>query len=37
MDQFPEFTFNNIFDSLGTCFVLSTQEGWPDIQNQYVK
>jgi len=36
MDMLPDFTFNNIGDSILTCFVLSNMEGWTDIQNQYV-
>jgi len=36
MDLYPPFTFQNILDSLVSCFVLSNMEGWPDISNTYV-
>ena len=35
MDAGPTFKFSNIATSLVTSYVLSTQEGWPDIMNSY--
>ena len=35
MDTGPAFKFSNIGTSLVTSYVLSTQEGWPDIMNSY--
>ena len=35
MDTGPAFKFSNIFTSFITSYVLSTQEGWPDIMNSY--
>ena len=35
MDTGPAFKFSNIASSLVTSYVLSTQEGWPDIMNSY--
>ena len=35
MDTGPAFKFSNIFSSIITSYVLSTQEGWPDIMNSY--
>jgi hypothetical protein len=35
MDTGPAFKFSNIFTSIITSYVLSTQEGWPDIMNSY--
>ena len=35
MDTGPSFKFSNIATSLVTSYVLSTQEGWPDIMNSY--
>ena len=35
MDTGPSFKFSNIATSLITSYVLSTQEGWPDIMNSY--
>ena len=35
MDVGPTFKFSNIATSLITSYVLSTQEGWPDIMNSY--
>ena len=35
MDTGPAFKFSNIATSLVTSYVLSTQEGWPDIMNSY--
>ena len=35
MDTGPFFKFSNIGTSLITSYVLSTQEGWPDIMNSY--
>ena len=35
MDTIPTFKFTNIAESLVTSYVLSTQEGWPDIMNSY--
>ena len=35
MDTGPAFKFSNIFTSIITSYVLSTQEGWPAIMNSY--
>ena len=35
MDTGPAFKYSNIFTSFITSYVLSTQEGWPDIMNSY--
>ena len=35
MDTGPEFKYSNIINSIITSYVLSTQEGWPDIMNSY--
>ena len=35
MDTGPAFKFSNIINSFITAYVLSTQEGWPDIMNSY--
>jgi hypothetical protein len=35
MDAMPAFKFANIIDALIASYVLSTQEGWPDIMNSY--
>ena len=35
MDTGPAFKFSNIGTALITSYVLSTQEGWPDIMNSY--
>ena len=35
MDTGPAFKFSNIATSIITSYVLSTQEGWPDIMNSY--
>ena len=35
MDTGPTFKFSNIANSFITSYVLSTQEGWPDIMNSY--
>ena len=35
MDTGPTFKFSNIANSIITSYVLSTQEGWPDIMNSY--
>ena len=35
MDTGPSFKFSNIGTALITSYVLSTQEGWPDIMNSY--
>ena len=35
MDTGPAFKFSNIINSIITSYVLSTQEGWPDIMNSY--
>jgi hypothetical protein len=35
MDTGPAFKFSNIATGLVTSYVLSTQEGWPDIMNSY--
>ena len=35
MDTGPAFKFSNIFTSIISSYVLSTQEGWPDIMNSY--
>ena len=35
MDTGPAFKFSNIATSLVNSYVLSTQEGWPDIMNSY--
>ena len=35
MDTGPAFKFSNIFTSIIASYVLSTQEGWPDIMNSY--
>ena len=35
MDTGPAFKFSNIGTALVTSYVLSTQEGWPDIMNSY--
>ena len=35
MDTGPSFKFSNIGTSLITSYVLSTQEGWPDIMSSY--
>jgi hypothetical protein len=35
MDTGPTFKFSNIATSIITSYVLSTQEGWPDIMNSY--
>ena len=35
MDTGPSFKFSNILTSIITSYVLSTQEGWPDIMNSY--
>ena len=35
MDTGPTFKFSNIANSIITAYVLSTQEGWPDIMNSY--
>ena len=35
MDTGPSFKYSNIVNSIITSYVLSTQEGWPDIMNSY--
>ena len=35
MDTGPTFKYSNIVHSIITSYVLSTQEGWPDIMNSY--
>ena len=35
MDTGPTFKYSNIINSIITSYVLSTQEGWPDIMNSY--
>jgi hypothetical protein len=35
MDTGPAFKYSNIINSIITSYVLSTQEGWPDIMNSY--
>ena len=35
MDTGPTFKYSNIITSIITSYVLSTQEGWPDIMNSY--
>ena len=35
MDTGPAFKFSNIFTSIITSYILSTQEAWPDIMNSY--
>jgi len=35
MDTGPAFKFSNIGEALVTSYVLSTQEGWPDIMKSY--
>ena len=35
MDTGPAFKFSNIANSIITSYVLSTQEGWPEIMNSY--
>ena len=35
MDTGPAFKFSNIVQSIIVSYVLSTQEGWPDIMNSY--
>ena len=35
IDTGPAFKFSNIFTSFITSYILSTQEGWPDIMNSY--
>ena len=35
MDTGPAFKFSNIATSIITSYVLSTQEGWPEIMNSY--
>ena len=35
MDTGPTFKFSNIINSIITSYVLSTQEGWPDIMKSY--
>jgi hypothetical protein len=36
MDAGPMFKFDNIFNGLITCYVLSIKSGWTDIFKQYV-
>ena len=35
MDTGPAFKYSNIATSIITSYILSTQEGWPDIMNSY--